>query len=58
MLALNLGAGLPIIALLVLVVFGGAQLPKFARALGSVKREFKKGLEGGSDDKADQSGSD
>jgi sec-independent protein translocase protein TatA len=44
--------GLPIILLLVLVLFGGSQLPKLARGLGSAQREFKKGLEEGAEDKS------
>ena len=36
-----------IILLVVLVIFGGSQLPKLARGLGSAQREFKKGLEKG-----------
>ena len=47
MLAIDVEWGLPIILLLVLVLFGGAQLPKLARGLGSAQREFKKGLEEG-----------
>ncbi len=53
MLAIDVEWGLPIIALLVLVLFGGSQLPKLARGLGSAQREFKKGLDEGADDKAD-----
>ncbi|MGO9875972.1 MAG: twin-arginine translocase TatA/TatE family subunit [Acidimicrobiia bacterium] len=49
-LALDLESGLPIILILVLVLFGGSQLPKLARGLGSAQREFKKGLEEGADD--------
>jgi sec-independent protein translocase protein TatA len=33
-----------IILLLVLLVFGGAKLPKLARSLGQAQREFKEGL--------------
>ena len=51
MLAIDVEWGLPIIALLVLVLFGGAQLPKLARGLGSAQREFKKGLEEGAEGK-------
>jgi sec-independent protein translocase protein TatA len=51
MLAIDVEWGLPIILLLVLVLFGGSQLPKLARGLGSAQREFKKGLEEGADDK-------
>jgi sec-independent protein translocase protein TatA len=42
-----------IILLVVLVVFGGSQLPKLARGLGSAQREFKKGLEDGTKDDGD-----
>jgi len=41
-----------IIALVVLVLFGGAKLPELARSLGKAKGEFKKGFEEG--DKADK----
>ena len=34
-----------IVLIVVLVLFGGSQLPKLARGLGSAQREFKKGLE-------------
>ena len=44
---------IPLIVLLVL--FGGSQLPKLARGMGSAQREFKKGLEeGDKPDKADK----
>jgi sec-independent protein translocase protein TatA len=36
-----------IVLLVVLVLFGGAQLPKLARSLGQAQREFKGGLEEG-----------
>jgi sec-independent protein translocase protein TatA len=58
MLAIDVEWGLPIIALLVLVLFGGAQLPKLARGLGSAQREFKKGLEEGAEEKSDKSKTD
>jgi sec-independent protein translocase protein TatA len=58
MLAVDVEWGLPIIALLVLVLFGGAQLPKLARGLGSAQREFKKGLEEGAEGKSDKSTTD
>ena len=48
-----------IVLLVVLVIFGGSQLPKLARGLGSAQREFKKGLdEGADDDKPEKSKSD
>ncbi len=41
----NIGAPeLLIILILVLLVFGGAKLPKLARSLGQAQREFKDGL--------------
>jgi sec-independent protein translocase protein TatA len=58
MLAVDVEWGIPIIALLVLVLFGGAQLPKLARGLGSAPREFKKGLEEGAEGKSDKSKTD
>lgn len=33
-----------IVLLIVLLVFGGAKLPKLARSLGQAQREFKSGL--------------
>lgn len=33
-----------IIIIVALVLFGGSQLPKIARNLGSAQKEFKKGL--------------
>jgi sec-independent protein translocase protein TatA len=44
------GPDLIVILLLVLVLFGGAQLPKLTRNLGEAQREFKKGLKGDSHD--------
>lgn len=45
------GLGAPeliIILLIVMLLFGGAKLPKLARSLGESSREFRKGLsEGG-----------
>ena len=58
MLAMDVEWGLPIILLLVLVLFGGSQLPKLARGLGSAQREFKKGLEEGADEKSGKSKTD
>lgn len=43
---MNLGpAELLIILVIVLVLFGGAKLPKLAKSLGEAQREFKKGTE-------------
>jgi sec-independent protein translocase protein TatA len=48
---------IPLVVLLVL--FGGSQLPKLARGIGSAQREFKKGLEEGeAADKADKAKDD
>jgi sec-independent protein translocase protein TatA len=44
------GLGAPeliIILLVVLVIFGGTQIPKLARSLGQAQKEFKTGLEEG-----------
>jgi sec-independent protein translocase protein TatA len=55
----NLGAPeLLIVLLVVLVLFGGAKLPKLARSMGQAQSEFKEGLKEGSkpgraDDEAD-----
>lgn len=42
-----------IILIVVLVLFGGSQLPKLARNLGQAQKEFKKGLSEGQKDKSD-----
>jgi sec-independent protein translocase protein TatA len=39
-----LGPDMLVIAVIVAVLFGGSQIPKLARSLGSVKREFEQGL--------------
>ena len=45
------GPELIIVLVVVLVLFGGSQLPKFAKNLGSAQKEFKKAMdEGKSDD--------
>ncbi len=47
----SLGTGeLIIILIIVLLVFGGAKLPKLARSLGQAQKEFKDGLENPGDD--------
>ncbi len=51
MLAFLEGPDLFIVLAIVLLVFGGSQLPKLARSLGEAQREFKKGIaEGGKDE--------
>jgi sec-independent protein translocase protein TatA len=55
--AVNLGAPeLLIVLLVVLVLFGGAKLPKLARSMGQAQTEFKKGIKEGVklDDESDK----
>ena len=42
-----------IVAAVVLVLFGGTQIPKLARSLGQAQKEFKQGLKAGSTEDAD-----
>lgn len=43
------GPDLIIVLIVVLVLFGGSQLPKLARSLGQAQRELKEGLRDGGD---------
>ena len=44
----SFGSGeLIILLVIVLLVFGGSQLPKLAKNLGKAQKEFKDGLEAG-----------
>jgi len=53
------GPELIIVAVIVLVLFGGAQLPKLAKNLGQAQKEFKKGLaDGQGDDKSNEKDTD
>ena len=57
------GLGAPellIILAVVVVIFGGAKIPKLARSLGQAQKEFKAGLDEGAkgDSKSDASKSD
>ena len=45
-----------IVLVVVLVLFGGSQLPKLARSLGQAQNEFKKGISEGA--KADEKDDD
>ena len=40
------------IVLIVLVLFGGSQIPKLARSLGQAQKEFKDGLKEGAEEDA------
>ena len=51
------GPELIAVAVVVLVLFGGTQLPKFAKTLGQAQKEFKKGLADGQSDKSGDSDS-
>lgn len=45
-----MGPDLMIVVAVVALLFGGTQLPKLARGLGSASHEFRKGMEEGSDE--------
>jgi sec-independent protein translocase protein TatA len=47
----NLGpTELIVVLVIVLVLFGGAKLPKLARSLGQAQKEFKQGIADGTTD--------
>jgi sec-independent protein translocase protein TatA len=51
---MNFGSSeLIIVLVIVLLVFGGSQLPKLAKNLGKAQKEFKEGLADGAKDDAD-----
>lgn len=50
------GPDILIVVAVVLVLFGGTQLPKLARSLGSASHEFRKGVEEGHTEGADTKG--
>lgn len=39
--------GIIVVVVVAVVLFGGTQIPKLARSLGSAQREFKQGLQDG-----------
>ncbi|HZU80198.1 MAG TPA: twin-arginine translocase TatA/TatE family subunit [Acidimicrobiales bacterium] len=45
-----------VIIVVAVVLFGGSQIPKLARSLGSAQSEFKKGLSEGSGKNAAEAG--
>jgi sec-independent protein translocase protein TatA len=45
MLAEIIGPDILIVLLILMLLFGGSQLPKLARGLGSASREFRRGLD-------------
>ena len=49
-----LGPDMLIVLAIVALLFGGSQLPKLARSLGSAKSEFEKGIREGEDPAAPQ----
>ncbi len=49
---------LVIILVLILLVFGGTQLPKLARSLGRAQQEFKSGLEEGAQESTPEPAND
>ncbi len=50
MLAFLEGAELYIVLGIVVLIFGGSQIPKLAKSLGQAQKEFKKGIAEGSSD--------
>jgi sec-independent protein translocase protein TatA len=57
--AVNLGAPeLLIVLLVILVLFGGAKLPKLARSMGQAQSEFKRGLKDDNTTKDDDTPTD
>ena len=51
------GIGAPeliIVLIVILVLFGGAKLPKLARSLGQAQNEFKQGLKEGNSSTDDE----
>jgi sec-independent protein translocase protein TatA len=49
------GPDLMIVVVVIALLFGGTQLPKLARGLGSASHEFRKGIEEGDEATAKKS---
>jgi sec-independent protein translocase protein TatA len=49
------GGELLVVLAIILVLFGGAKLPKLARSLGQAQKEFKDGLKNGSSASTEES---
>ncbi|HVB06315.1 MAG TPA: twin-arginine translocase TatA/TatE family subunit [Acidimicrobiales bacterium] len=47
-------AGIVLIVVVVVLLFGGRSLPKLARGLGSASHEFRKGLAEGDKDESEK----
>ena len=43
-----------VIAVIILVLFGSAAIPKFAKSLGLAKKEFEKGLKEAEEDNSEK----
>ncbi|MGH8913520.1 MAG: twin-arginine translocase TatA/TatE family subunit [Acidimicrobiia bacterium] len=52
------GQELLIVLLIVLLVFGARKLPDLARSIGASAKEFRKGIEEGSEKESDASAQD
>ena len=52
------GPELIVLIVVVLVLFGGSQLPKLAKNLGQAQKELKKAMDNTSDDPSDGSPTD
>ena len=50
--------GVIVLIVIVVVLFGGSQIPKLARSLGSAQSQFKKGLEEGKSESTDAADGD
>ena len=41
-----------VIAVIILILFGSAAIPKFAKSIGQAKKEFEKGIKEGEENKS------